>query len=163
MSLTLIQIVLILAPILLGASIVAYWRLRRHVSNTQKPVVVFLQKRWDVLLIVTGGIVLFRGAAISDGVGFVPQLFGFLLSLEFFYIGYATIRVTMSARGLLMGMRYMPWQRFFEIFVAHRAGFGTHFSTKKLSVSRARTGEGRCTENFGFRYYKIREGRGRGP
>ena len=36
----------------------------------------------------------------------------FLLSLEFFYIAYATIRVTMSARGLLMGMRYMPWQRF---------------------------------------------------
>ncbi len=112
MSLTLIQIVLILAPILLGASIVAYWRLRRHVSNTQEPVVVFLQKRWNVLLIVMGGIVLFRGAAISDGVGFVPQLFGFLLSLEFFYIAYATIRVTMSARGLLMGMRYMPWQRF---------------------------------------------------
>ncbi|MDE2799706.1 MAG: hypothetical protein OXI94_13680, partial [Gemmatimonadota bacterium] len=50
--------------------------------------------------------------AISDGVGFVPQLFGFLLSLEFFYIAYATIRVTMSERGLLMGMRYMPWQRF---------------------------------------------------
>ena len=40
-----------------------------------------LQKRWNVLLIVVGGIVLFRGAAISDGVGIVPQAFGFLLSL----------------------------------------------------------------------------------
>ncbi len=110
MSLFLIQAVLILAPLLLGASIVAYWRLRRHVSHAQAPVVIFLQKRWQVLLIVTGGIVLFRGAAISEGL--VPQLFGFLLSLEFFYVAYATIRVTMSTRGLLVGTRYMPWQRF---------------------------------------------------
>ncbi len=73
---------------------------------------IFFQKQWHVLLIVTGGIALFRGAAISDGVGLVPQLFGFLLSFEFFYLAYATPRVTMSAKGLLMGMRYMPWQRF---------------------------------------------------
>ena len=112
MSLQLIQAMLILAPLLLGASIIAYWRLRQHVFGAQAPVVIFFQKRWNVLLIVMGGVVLFRGAAISDGVGVVPQAFGFLLSLEFFYIAYATIRVTMSARGLLMGMRYMPWQRF---------------------------------------------------
>lgn len=112
MSLTLIQVILILAPLMLGASLVAYWRLRQQVSQAPEPVVVFLQKRWNTLLVLVGGIVLFRGAAISDGVGTIPQLFGFLLSLEFFYIAYATIRVTMSARGLLMGMRYIPWQRF---------------------------------------------------
>ena len=106
------QAVLILAPLLLGASIVAYWRLRQYVCRGDEPVVVFLQKRWNTLLILIGGLVLFRGAAISDGVGTIPQLFGFLLSLEFFYIAYATIRVTMSDRGVLMGMRFVPWQRF---------------------------------------------------
>ncbi|MDP6042049.1 MAG: hypothetical protein QGG64_26100, partial [Candidatus Latescibacteria bacterium] len=80
MSLQLMQAVLILAPLLLGASIVAYWRLRQYVCRGDEPVVVFLQKRWNTLLILIGGLVLFRGAAISDGVGTIPQLFGFLLS-----------------------------------------------------------------------------------
>lgn len=112
MSLQLIQTVLILAPLLLGASIAAYWRLMRYVCGGDEPIVVFLQRRWNTLLILVGGLVLFRGAAVSDGVGTIPQLFGFLLSLEFFYIAYATIRVTMSDRGVLMGMRFVPWKRF---------------------------------------------------
>lgn len=111
MSLRLIQAVLILAPLMLGLSILAYWRLRKHVSEVE-PVAVFLQHRWNALLVLIGGFALFRGAAISDGVGLVPQMFGFLLALEFFYIAYANIRVIMSGRGLLIGMRYMPWQRF---------------------------------------------------
>ena len=81
MSLRLMQAVLILAPLLLGASIAAYWRLRRYVCDGDEPIVIFLQRRWNTLLIVVGGFVLFRGAAISDGVGTIPQLFGFLLSL----------------------------------------------------------------------------------
>lgn len=111
MSLWMIQTVLILAPLMLGLSIGAYWRLRRHVCDA-KPVAVFWQHRWNAVLILIGGLVLFRGAAISGGVGLVPQMFGFLLSLEFFYIAYANIRVIMSGRGFLMGMRFMPWQRF---------------------------------------------------
>lgn len=111
MSLWMIQTVLVLAPLMLGLSIVAYWRLRRHVCGAE-PVAVFWQRRWNAVLVLIGGLVLFRGAAISDGVGLVPQMFGFLLSLEFFYIAYANIRVIMSERGFLMGMRYMPWQRF---------------------------------------------------
>jgi len=110
MSLWMMQAVLVLAPLMLGASIAAYWRLRRSVHDSPAPIVIFLQKRWNALLTVMGGVVLFRGAAISYGVGLVPQIFGFLLSLEFFYLAYVTIRVTMSARGVLMGMRFLPWQ-----------------------------------------------------
>ena len=112
MPLWMMQTVLVLAPLLLGASIAAYWRLRRLVSDSPAPVAVFLQMRWNALLIVMGGFVLFREAAHTHGLGEIPQLFGFFLSLEFFYIAYATIRVVMSARGILMGMRFMPWQRF---------------------------------------------------
>lgn len=112
MPLWMMQAVLIVAPLLLGISIVAYWRLRRLVKDSPDPIVVFLQKRWNVLLIVTGGLVLFRGAAVSYGVGIVAQIFGFLLSLEFFYLAYVNISVMMSARGVLMGMRYVPWQHF---------------------------------------------------
>ncbi|MBT3601530.1 MAG: hypothetical protein HOE48_02690 [Candidatus Latescibacteria bacterium] len=112
MPLWMMQAVLIVAPLLLGISITAYWRLRRMIQDSPKPIVLFLQKRWNVLLIVTGGLVLFRGAAISYGVGFVAQVFGFLLSLEFFYLAYVNICVMMSARGVLMGMRFVPWQHF---------------------------------------------------
>jgi len=106
------QAVLILAPVMLGVSIGAYWRLRRLMYDSPEPIVIFLQKRWNALLIVTGGLVLFRGAAISYGVGLVAQIFGFLLALEFFYLAYVNIRVMMSARGVLMGMRFLPWQHF---------------------------------------------------
>lgn len=112
MSLWMIQAILILAPLMLGVSIGAYWRLRRLMYDSPEPIVIFLQKRWNALLIVTGGLALFRGAAISDGAGLVAQLFGFLLSLEFFYLAYVNIRITMSARGVLMGMRFLPWQHF---------------------------------------------------
>lgn len=112
MPLWMMQVVLILAPVMLGVSIVAYWRLRKLMYDSPEPIVVFLQKRWNVLLIVTGGLVLFRGAAISYGVGLVAQIFGFLLSLEFFYLAYVNIRVMLSSRGILMGMRYLPWQHF---------------------------------------------------
>jgi hypothetical protein len=112
MSLWMMQAVLILAPLMLGVSIVAYWRLRRLMYDNPESVVVFLQKRWNTLLIVVVGLVLFRGAAISYGVGIVAQVFGFLLSLEFFYLAYINIRVMMSARGVLIGMRFLSWQHF---------------------------------------------------
>ena len=110
MPLWMMQAVLVLAPLILGVSIVAYWKLRRLMHDSPEPIVIFLQKRWNALLIVMGGVVLFRGAAISYGVGIVPQIFGFLLSLEFFYLAYVNIRVTMSTRGVLMGMRFLSWQ-----------------------------------------------------
>ncbi|MGA1199839.1 MAG: DUF5673 domain-containing protein [Candidatus Latescibacterota bacterium] len=110
MPLWMMQAVLVLAPLMLGASIVAYWKLRRLVQDSPAPIVVFLQKRWNALLVVMGGVVLFRGAASSYGVGLVPQIFGFLLSLEFFYLAYVNIRVTLSTRGVLMGMRFLSWQ-----------------------------------------------------
>ncbi|MDA0708828.1 MAG: hypothetical protein O3B73_01300 [bacterium] len=112
MPLWMIQAVLILAPIMLGASITAFWRLRRIMRDSPQPIVVFLQKRWSALLVVSGGLVLSRGAFISDGVGLVAQVFGFLLSLEFFYLAYVNVCVMMSARGVLMGMRFLPWQHF---------------------------------------------------
>ena len=112
MPLWMMQSVLIVAPLLLGISLGAYWRLRRLMVDHPGPRIVFLQKRWNTLLIVTVGLVLFRGAAISYGVGLVAQVFGFLLSLEFFCLAYINIRVTMSHRGVLMGMRFTPWQHF---------------------------------------------------
>jgi len=112
MPLWMMQTVLVLAPLLLGASIAAYWRLRRLMSDSPAPVAVFLQMRWNAPLIVLGGFVLFLEAGRTDGLGKMPQFFGFLLSMEFFYIAFASIRVMMSARGVLMGMRFMPWQRF---------------------------------------------------
>lgn len=112
MPLWMMQAVLIVAPVMLGVSIGAYWRLRRLVQDSPDPVVFFLQKRWNSLLVVTGGLVLFRGAAASYGVGVVAQIFGFLLALEFFYLAYVNIRVMMSSKGVLMGMRFLPWQHF---------------------------------------------------
>ena len=79
----------------------------------------FLQKRWDVLLIVTGGIVLFRGAAISDGVGFVPQLFGFLLSLEFFLYRVCDHSRNDEHARIVDGHALHALAAFFEICVAH--------------------------------------------
>jgi len=55
MSLWMMQAVLVLAPLMLGASIAAYWRLRRLMYDSPDPVAIFLQKRWNALLIVVGG------------------------------------------------------------------------------------------------------------
>ena len=107
-----IQVVLILAPLLLGASIGAYHRLRRHVCRSPDLVTFFRNIRWDSCMIVLGGLLMLRGAVGSHTLGTVVQIFGLVLALEFFYVAYVNLRVSMSANGLLLGMNFSPWRRF---------------------------------------------------
>lgn len=104
------QVVLILAPLFLGRSIWAYFRLRIHVFHGPDPIAVFRHLRWNSLPIVFGGAFVLKAALEAQGV--LAQVAGLALALEFFYVGYVNLLVVMSARGILMGMRYAPWNRF---------------------------------------------------
>ena len=110
MLIQVIQVVLILAPLLLGLSIWAYFRLRRHVSHSPDPIVMFRRVKWNSLPIVFGGVFVFKSAFETHGI--LAQTAGLVLALEFFYVAYVNVLVVMSARGILMGMRYASWDRF---------------------------------------------------
>lgn len=112
MPVGLIQAVLILAPLVLALSIGAHSRLRRHVFSSPEPVVFFRNFRWNSCLIVIGGVFLLGGAAGAHTLGNVAQICGLILALEFFYVASTNLHMVMSARGLLMGMRFSPWSRF---------------------------------------------------
>ena len=56
MSVRMMQIILVLAPLFLGLSIWAYFRLRRHVCDSPDPIVVFRRMRWNSLIIAFGGL-----------------------------------------------------------------------------------------------------------
>lgn len=106
------QAVLIAAPLILGLSVAAHLRLRRHMYASPEPIASFRNFRWNSGLIAVGGVFLFREAAGVQGLGGLAQVCGFLLSLEFFYVAYANVQVVMSPRGLLLGMNFTPWRRF---------------------------------------------------
>jgi len=107
-----VQVILILAPVVLALPIGAYLRLRRHIYQAPTPVVSFRNLRWNSLLIVMGGVFTLRGAAGAFAFGQMAQLFGFILAVEFFYVAYVNLLVTMSSQGLLIGMNYASWRRF---------------------------------------------------
>ena len=112
MSVRAVQAILLLAPLLLGLSIGAYFRLRQHVCHSPDPIAFFWHLRWNSGLVVIGGCVMLAGAAGAQALGTLAQVCGFILALEFFYVAYVNLQVIMSARGLLIGMNFLPWNRF---------------------------------------------------
>ena len=112
MSVRAVQAVLILAPLLLGLSIGAYFRVRKHVTHSPDPIAVFWHLRWNSGLVLVGGCFMLTGAIGAQALGILAQVCGFILALEFFYVAYVNLHVVMSARGLLLGMNFLPWDRF---------------------------------------------------
>lgn len=105
----LVQAVLVLAPSILALSISAHIRLRR-VVQADDPVARFRVLRWNSSLILLGGMLLLRESLQSD-VGSLARVCGLVLSAEFFYVAWSNLTVSMSSRGLLLGMSFTPWQR----------------------------------------------------
>ena len=42
----------------------------------------------------------------------MTQVCGVVLAAEFLYVAYSNIFVSMSTKGVLIGMSFAPWQRF---------------------------------------------------
>jgi hypothetical protein len=107
-----LRAIVIAAPLLLALSIGAYLRIRRHLFAESEPIATFRNLRWNSFLIAAGGVFLLRGAQEAQGLGPTAQLCGFLLALEFFYVAFVNVQITMGDRGILVGMSYSPWPRF---------------------------------------------------
>jgi hypothetical protein len=108
----LVQLILILAPTILGASILAHRRLRRMVYADGASVVTFWNRRWNSIFIAGGAAFLFSEALVRSAVGSLAQVCGLVLAVEFVYVAVAHLRVAMSSGGLLLGMSFSPWRRF---------------------------------------------------
>ena len=108
----LVQAILVLAPVILGLSIVAHRRLVRLVHEGAGAVIGFRQLRWNSCFIAGGAVFLFREALMRSAAGSLAQVCGLILAAEFIYVAYANAMVYMSAGGLLLGMSFSPWRRF---------------------------------------------------
>jgi hypothetical protein len=108
----LVHLILILAPLILGLSILAHRRLLRLVHAGTEPVVIFRIRRWNSAFIAAGAVFLVREALARSPSGSLAQICGLILAAEFIYVAYAHLRVSMGSGGLLLGMSFSPWRRF---------------------------------------------------
>jgi hypothetical protein len=108
----LVRLILILAPVILGLSILAHRRLLRMVHAGSEPVVAFRIRRWNSIFIAAGAVFLLREALARSPSGSLAQVCGLILAAQFVYVAWAHLRVSMSSGGLLLGMSFSPWRRF---------------------------------------------------
>jgi len=106
------EVVLILAPLFVGASLLASGRLRRLVRRGARPVRFRNPPSVETALIIVGGGFVTAAAFDSAHLGLLAQSCGFLLSAEFFIVAWLNTSVRLSEAGVMVGMRFTLWQRF---------------------------------------------------
>lgn len=108
----LVRVILVLAPAILGFSILAHRRLLRVVHRGDDPVVVFRIRRWNSIFIAAGAAFLLQESLLRSPAGSLGQVCGLTLAVEFLYVAWEHLKVSMSSGGLLLGMSFSPWRRF---------------------------------------------------
>lgn len=105
-----ILIILILAPLFLGGSILASSRLRSRIEKSESPVLFRRRPGWDTAFVIVGGCFVFRASMDAGYLGLLGQACGFLLSAEFFLVAWHNLKVAFGDPGAMVGMRYVAWR-----------------------------------------------------
>lgn len=106
------KVILILAPLFVGGSIVASRRLRSLVYGGGNTIAFRRPPGWDTAFIVIGGLFVFKATLDAAYLGRLAQVCGFALCIEFFWVAWLNAGVVLSSAGIMVGMRYAPWRSF---------------------------------------------------